>query len=54
MELLSKDVDGLQRAAELIHAGCIILWPSCGVYGLACHAQKRNAIRLKESRRLGY
>ncbi len=44
MEVLSKDVHGLQRAAELIHAGGIILWPSCGVYGLACHAQKRETV----------
>lgn len=44
MEALSKDTQGLQRAAELIHAGEILLWPSCGVYGLACHAQKREAV----------
>lgn len=44
MEVLSKDVHGLQRAVELIHAGGIMLWPSCGVYGLACHAQKREAV----------
>ena len=44
MEVLSSDSKGLIRAAELVHAGKIILWPSGGVYVLACHAQKREAV----------
>ena len=44
MEVLSKDPKGLQRAAELIHAGKIILWPTDGIYAFSCHAQKREAV----------
>jgi hypothetical protein len=44
MIILEKDVNGLRQAADLIHSSEVILWPSCGVSGLACHANKREAV----------
>jgi tRNA threonylcarbamoyl adenosine modification protein (Sua5/YciO/YrdC/YwlC family) len=44
METLTNDETGLQRAAELIKSGGLVLWPSGGVYGLAGRAQDRHAV----------
>jgi L-threonylcarbamoyladenylate synthase len=44
MKVLEKTPSGLTQAADIIQRGGVILWPSCGVYGLACHAQDRQAV----------
>lgn len=44
MKVLEKTIQDLQRAADIVNMGGVILWPSCGVFGLACHAQDRQAV----------
>lgn len=44
MKSLNKTREDLRQAATIINDGGVILWPSCGVYGLACHAQNRKAV----------
>ena len=44
MKELEKTMYDMQQAAEIIRTGGVVLWPSCGVYGLACHAQDRQAV----------
>lgn len=44
MKVLEKTPGDLKQAAYIIRHGGVILWPSCGVYGLACHAQDRYAV----------
>lgn len=43
MNVLGKSDNDLQQAVEIIKEGGIILWPSCGVYGLACHDENKDA-----------
>jgi len=44
MITLDKTREGLRLAAEVIGKGGVILWPSCGVYALACHARNREGV----------
>jgi len=44
MKVLGKTAYDLKQAADIIRGGGVILWPSCGVYGLACDAQDRQAV----------
>jgi len=44
MKSFTKTKEDLRQAAKIINEGGVILWPSCGVYGLACHAQNRKAV----------
>ena len=44
MKVLEKSPSDLKQATDTIRGGGVILWPSCGVYGLACHAHNRQAV----------
>lgn len=44
MKILEKTHGDIIIAAEIINDGGVIVWPSCGVYGLACSALNRQAV----------
>ena len=44
MLVLTKDEDGINKAIDMIYAGEIVLWPSCGVYGFTCDANNKEAV----------
>ena len=44
MKVFEKTPYDLKQAADIIRGGGVILWPSCGVYGLACDAQDQQAV----------
>ena len=44
MLILEKNLEDINCAVELIHSGGVVIWPSCGVYALACHAQIEDAV----------